>query len=147
LVIAAIGITLVVVGCSRSREGEFEAIKTRVDAHRMQSWAAGILRQYPDATSLFPYFPGIAADSTMVILSNPPPFLQELRMRRMGPAVSVSPTGPSSNRCVSLLYADSFGFGGPGHRIDVGDGTFRETTNAHCIEWIPGVYYCHVHSP
>ena len=142
-----LAIVMTAFGCSRSREHELETIKARVDAHRLQAWATNILNQYPDATSLYPYFPGIAADSTMVILSNPPAFLNELQMGRMGPMIHVSGAGPDSKRRVSLLYADSFGFGGPGHCVDVGGQTFRLATNSECVEWIPGVYYRYVHSP
>src|SRR5437762_287750 len=78
------------VGCSRSHEREFRAIKMRTDAHRIESWATEILKKYPDAAS--------------VTLSNPPSFLRDLRIGRMGPFVNVSAAGPGSNRCVSLLY-------------------------------------------
>jgi hypothetical protein len=146
LAIIVIGSALL--GCSRSRDREFAIISQRVDAHKVQRWAKEILREYPTNTELYPYFPGIASNSTMVLLYNPPSLLQDLAiLRRMGPMISVSPSGPSSNRCVSLLYADSFGFGGPGHVIEAGDETFTQGTNAECVEWIPGVYFRYVHSP
>jgi len=138
----------VLLGCSGSRQQEFATISRRVDAHKVQTWAKEILKDYPTNTQLYPYFPGIASDSTMVLLYNPPSFLKDMAiLRRMGPSISVSCSGPSSNHCVSLLYADSFGFGGPGHIIEAGDETFRQATNAECVEWIPGVYYRYVHSP
>ena len=134
--------------CSHSRRDEVAIIKQRVDAKQVQAWAKQILKEYPDSTELFPYFPGIAADSSMVILSNPPPLLRDMGiLGRMGMSILVSPAGTSSNRCVSLLYVDSFGFGGDGHLIEAGDETYSTATNARCLEWIPGVYYHYVHSP
>jgi hypothetical protein len=118
-----------------------------VDATNVQAWAKQILREYTNLTELYPYFPGLSIDSKMVVLSNPPSFLGDLSMRRMGPSISVSAAGPSSNRCVSLLYAESFGFGGDGHVIVAGDESYREATNEQRVEWIPGVYYHYVHSP
>jgi|SRR5581483_7555489 len=120
-------------GCSRSHEREFLAIRQRADAHRIQLWATEMLKQYPDAAS--------------VTLSNTPSFLKDLRIGRFGPSVNVSPSGPNSNRCVSLLYTTAMGWGGPGHFIDVGDSTFTQATNEECIEWIPGVYYRYAFSP
>jgi hypothetical protein len=122
-----LSIAVAAFGCSRSHEREFRAIKKRADAHRIQSWAAEMLKQYPDAAS--------------VALSNAPSFLRDLRIGRLGPFVDVSAAGPNSNRCVSLLYITTQGWGGRGHFIEVGDQTFRQATNAECIEWIPGVYY------
>jgi hypothetical protein len=148
LLIVIIMIAAAVLGCSRSREQEFATISRRVDARKVQAWAKEILKDYPTNTQLYPYFPGIASNSTMVLLYNPPLLLQDMAIsRRMGPMISVASSGPSSNRCVSLLYAASFGFGGPGHVVEAGDETFRQATNAECIEWIPGVYYRYVHSP
>lgn len=149
-VLLAFGILVAgfIIGCSRSREGEFALANQRADPHKMQAWAKDVLEAYPTNTFLFPDFPGIAADRTMIILSNPPAFLNELAiLQRMGPMVAVSPAAPASNRFVSLLYADSFGFGGRGHEILIGGESFRQTTNASCIEWIPGVYFCTVKSP
>ncbi len=147
VIIAAIGITLIMFCCSRSRKGEFETIKKRADAHKLQSWATRILKQYPDAKRL-EYYPGNATPSDTVILSNPPAFLEDLRIRRrIGPMISTSPAGQIGNRCVFVLYVESLGFGGDGHCIEVGDETFRQATNAQCAEWIPGVYFRYVHSP
>ena len=116
------------------RQREFHAIKARVNADRVQAWAAEMLTQYP-------------AGASTIVLSNPPSFLKDLRMGSYGPFISVSPEGPSSNRCVSLLYTYALGWGGPGHFIDAGDRSFTEPTNAKCIEWVSGVYYRSVFSP
>jgi hypothetical protein len=146
LAIILIGSALL--GCTRSRDREFAIISQKVDAHKVQRWAKQILKDYPTNTVLYPYFPGIASNSTMVLLYYPPSVLQDMAiLRRMGPMIAVSPSGPSSNRCVSLLYAASFGFGGPGHEVEAGDETFMQATNAECVEWIPGVYFRYVHSP
>ncbi|HWX21458.1 MAG TPA: hypothetical protein VN578_16270 [Candidatus Binatia bacterium] len=135
-------------GCSHARRDEVAVIRQRVDAKKVQAWAKQILKEYPDRAELFAYFPGIHTDPTMVILSNPPAILRDMGiLGRMGPSIHVSPAGMTSNRCVSLLYAESFGFGGDGHIIEAGDETYRQATNAQCVEWIPGVYYRYVHSP
>ena len=135
-------------GCTRSPESELKTLKHRVDAHKVQAWAKEILEKYPTNTVLYPYFEGIAISSRMIILSNPPAFLGDLAVRGwMGPSIVVSSSEPSSNRCVSLLYAESFGFGGPGYFIVAGGESFRQATNAGCLEWIPGVYYQYTHSP
>jgi hypothetical protein len=148
LLVAAVAGLAVGFGCSRSRDREFAIISQRVDPHKVQQWAKNILRDYPTNTQLYPYFPGIASNSTMVLLYDPPALLQDMAiLRRMGPMILVSSPGSSSNRCVSLLYADSFGFGGAGHVIDAGDESFSETTNTKCIRWIPGVYFRYLHSP
>jgi len=133
----------------RSRAGEFQAMKGRFDSHTVQAWAKLILREHTNAATLCPYFDGITPDPKMLILSNPPAFLSGMAMfGRMGPmGVSVSALGPASNRCVTLLYVESYGFGGDGHLIEAGDESYRAATNADCIEWIPGVYYRRVHSP
>ena len=149
LIIAALlaGLQLLF-GHWHSRRDELAIIKQRVDAKELQAWAKQILRQYPDRTELFAYFPGMTADPTMVILSNPPVLLWNMGiLGRMGPSISVSAAGASSNRYVSLLYAESFGFGGDGHIVEVGDESFKAATNNRCVEWIPGVYYCYTHSP
>jgi hypothetical protein len=143
------GIALTSFGCSRSPRGdELTIMKKRVNATNLQAWAKQVLRDYPNQTQLHPYFPGLSIDSTMVVLSNPPVMLREMGiLGRIGPSIQVSPVRPSSNRCVSLLYAESFGFGGDGHIIAAGDENYREGTNGQCVEWIPGVYYHYVHSP
>src|SRR5439155_14284628 len=107
-------------GRSHSRRDELAIIKQRVDAKEVQAWAKQILRQYPDRTELFAYFPGMTTDPTMVILSNPPALLRSMGiLGRMGPSIWVN------NRCVSLLYAESFGFGGDGHVILAGDENYK----------------------
>ena len=141
-------LAVIAFGCSRRRPAdELATLQSRVPATNVQAWAKQILTRYTNRTELFPYFPGLSIDATMVVLSNPPSFLGGLSMGRMGPSILVSPAGPSSNRCVSLLYAESFGFGGPGHFIEAGAEDFREATNAECLEWAPGVYYRYTHSP
>jgi hypothetical protein len=142
-------LALTACGCSHSPRGdELSIIRKRVDATNVQAWAKQVLREYTNQTLLHPYFPGLSIDSTMVVLSNPPAMLRGMAiLGRMGPSIQVSPAGPSSNRCVSLLYAESFGFGGDGHVIAAGDESYREGTNGQCVEWIPGVYYHYVHSP
>jgi hypothetical protein len=144
-----LGIGLTDCGCSRSPRGdELSIIRKRVNATNVQTWAKQVLREYTNQTQLYPYFPGLSVDSTMVVLSNPPAMLREMGiLGRMGPSIQVSPAGPSSNRCVSLLYAESFGFGGDGHIIAAGDESYWEGTNRQCVEWIPGVYYHYAHSP
>lgn len=146
LLIFGLGIPVAILGCSPSREGEFAKIKSQADPLVVQSWATEILKQHPDSTFLHPYFPDRAVDSTSVILSNPPAFFKNFQMGRGGPIVYVSASGPSSNRFVWLAYSESFGFGGDGHAIEVGDPTFRQATNAGCVEWIPGVYFRYLHS-
>jgi hypothetical protein len=132
---------------SHSRVDELSIMRKRVDAKEVQAWAKQILRQHTNRTELFPYFPGITADPTMV-LSNAPTFLSDMRiLGRMGPSIIVSSDRGGSNRCVSLLYAESFAFGGDGHMVVAGDESYRKTTNAQCVEWIAGVYYSYVHSP
>jgi hypothetical protein len=121
-------------GRPRARGDELAIIKKRVDPREVQAWAKQMLLQYTNSSEL--------------ILPNPPKVLRKMSiLGRMGPSIAVSPAGPSSNRCVSLLYAESFGFGGDGHIIEVGDDSFKTATNNRCVEWIPGVYYCYVHSP
>ena len=146
--LSVLTIGMVAFGCSPSPRGdELAVIRKRVDATNVQAWAKQILREHTTRTELYPYFPGLTITKDMVVLSNPPPFVGALSLGRMGPSVSVSPAGPSSNRCVSLLYAESFSFGGPGHIVEAGGEDFREATNRECVEWIPGVYYHYVHSP
>ena len=146
LLVLAVG--MVAVGCSPPPRGdELAVIRKQVDATNVQVWAKQILREHTNRTELYLYSPGLTITNDMVVLSNPPPFLGALSLGRMGPSVSVSPAGASSNRCVSLLYAESFSFGGPGHIIEAGSDDFREATNSECVEWIPGVYYHYVHSP
>ena len=96
-------------------------------------------------TGLYPCFSGITAKPTDV-LTNPPPFLDELGLGRMGPIIRVSDAGPDSRRCVSLLYSDSFCFGGPGHWIVAGHEKLTVSTNSHCLKLISGVYFQPCHS-
>ena len=121
-------------GCSPARRDEVAIIKQRVDAKNVQAWAKQILKEYPDRKEVF--------------LPNPPTILKDMGiLGRMGPSIWVSPASATSNRCVSLLYAERFGFGGDGHIIVAGDENYRQATNAQCVEWIPGVYYQYTHSP
>src|SRR5437879_4484487 len=95
--VMALAMTTADLGCSHARRDEVAIIKRRVDANKVQEWAKRILKEYPDRKEVF--------------LPNPPTILKDMGiLGRMGPSIRVSPASASSNRCVSLLYAESFGF-------------------------------------
>jgi hypothetical protein len=151
-VVIAIGCAVALVGCSRS--DEMETMKQQVDAHQLQAWAKELLKEYPDETDCMLDFHGRAKSEShvyviptnYVILTNYPTFLDNMPASvGVGPAIRVSGPGQETERCVHLLWI--YSRSQSGHAIDVGNERFTQTTNAQCVEWIPGVYYQYLYSP